>query len=103
MYTFFGLKRMLQGALYLGLVLFALISLDVWGLPQMRLASQISMVAAVVLGVLTGLGQTRAFPWMCRRWPLRLIVPDLDGTYEVEISSERSARSSSARDWSGST
>ena len=33
------------------------------------------------------IGQSSAFPWLCKQWPLKLIVPDIDGAWKGEISS----------------
>lgn len=33
------------------------------------------------------LGETALFPWACRRWPVRLWIPDIDGRWSGDLES----------------
>ncbi len=37
--------------------------------------------------VVFGVGQSPIFPWLCKHWPLNLLVPSLDGSWRGTISS----------------
>lgn len=55
--------------------------------PTMGFVRIASGVVTVLLGAVWVLGETAAFPWLCRNTPLGKVFPDIDGEWRVELES----------------
>lgn len=83
-----GLFTFLKYVLYLNAALAFALAANFFGLlPSVPLVSQVSVPVIVVSVLLFFLGQTTAFPRICSLPCVWRLFPNIDGEYEVEISS----------------
>ena len=88
MFDSLGLFKFLKGALYLNAAFAIVLATDSLAiLPDLPGASAASISVIVVSSLLFLVGQTPAFPWICRLPIMWRLFPDIDGKYEVAISS----------------
>lgn len=84
MFDSMGSAKFLTGALYVNAALAVFLATNFSGMPH---ASQVSVSVMVVSIMLFLAGQTRLFPWLCSLPGIWRIFPNVEGKYEVEISS----------------
>lgn len=88
MFDSIGLTRFLKVVLYLNAVLAIALATDSFGLlPDVPLSSAISIPVFAVSALVFLIGQTALFPLLCRIPGMWRLFPNIDGKYEVEISS----------------
>lgn len=83
-----GLVTFLRVALYINAVLAVLLASSFFGLlPPIPTVSQISIAVMAVSALLFGVGQSGVFPRICSLPYVWRLLPNIDGEYVVEISS----------------
>lgn len=88
MFDSVGLSRLLRSVLYLNATLAIALATDILGfLPNLPYVSVISITVFAVSGLLFIAGETPLFPWLCGQPFVWRLFPNIDGEYEVEISS----------------
>lgn len=88
MFESIGFFKLLRIVLYLNAVLALAIANDFLGvLPNIPPLSAVSISVLSVSALVLLVGQTAMFPMICRLPLMWHLFPNIDGTYEVEISS----------------
>lgn len=94
MFDSIGLAKFLKAVLYINAALAIALSSDFFGflrdvpyLPDAPYVSAVSISVIAVSALLFLIGQTVFFTWLCGLPILWRLFPNIDGTYEVEISS----------------
>ena len=83
-----GLARFLRVVLYVNAALAVILASDFFGvLPDIPTLSVVSVSVLFASALLFLFGQTLLFPWLCRLPALWRLFPNIDGEYEVELSS----------------
>lgn len=88
MFDFIGLSKFLRGVLYVNALLAIALATDLFGLlPDIPLLSAASISVLSVSALVFLIGQTPVFPRLCGLPLIWRLFPNIDGEYEVEISS----------------
>lgn len=88
MYQAVGIPNFLRTILYINAALVAVLATNYWGwLPNMPIFRVVPLSGLAITVVLSILGQTPLFPYLCRIPVVWRIFPNLDGSYAVEIAS----------------
>jgi hypothetical protein len=82
MYRILGLAALLKYFAWLALALAVVVAWYKWPIASLGQALSIGLsgVSLAALAV-AGVGETPLFPWLCRRLPLSLIFPDIEGEW----------------------
>jgi len=86
MYQILGIAKYLR---YFGLAA-AIAAAAIVAFTDVPTSGTFRIASAVVGGLLLlifMLGETPAFPWLCKRMPLSFLFPDIDGVWRVELES----------------
>jgi len=83
MYEILGLRALLKYYAWLAAILMVVVAWWRWPIasPAQLLSIGFTGVSLAAL-VFAALGETAIFPYLCRRWPLSLVFPDIDGNWE---------------------
>tara|TARA_R110000787_G_scaffold42334_3_gene104116 strand:- start:580 stop:1242 length:663 start_codon:yes stop_codon:yes gene_type:complete len=88
MFDSIGLAKFLKAVLYLNAALAIALATDFFGLlPDVPYVSAASISVITVSALVFVIGQTALFPKLCRLPGMWRLFPNIDGEYEVEISS----------------
>ena len=88
MYDSIGLFNFLRIVLLLNAAVAIALATDLLGfLPNLSYFSAASISVMAVSALLFFIGQTPLFPWLCGLPVIWRLFPNIDGTYEVEVSS----------------
>lgn len=88
MFDSIGLLKFLRAVLYVNAALAIALATDFFGLlPDVPYVSAASISVIAVSALLFLVGQTPLFPWLCCLPVMWRLFPNIDGEYEVEISS----------------
>lgn len=88
MFDSIGLAKFLKAVLYLNAALAIALTTDFLGLlPDLPYVSVASISVITISALLFVIGQTSLFPVLCRLPGMWRLFPNIDGSYEVEISS----------------
>lgn len=88
MFDSIGLSKFVKAVLYLNAALAVALATDFFGLfPGVPYVSAVSISVIAVSALLFVIGQTSLFPMLCRLPGMWRLFPNIDGAYEVEISS----------------
>lgn len=88
MFDSIGLSKFVKAVLYLNAALAVALATEFFGLfPDVPYVSAVSISVITVSALLFVIGQTSLFPMLCRLPGMWRLFPNIDGAYEVEISS----------------
>ena len=88
MFDSIGFSKFLKAVLYLNAALAIALATDFFGLlPDVPHVSAASISVIAVSSLLFVIGQTSLFPMLCRLPGVSRLFPNIDGVYDVEISS----------------
>ena len=83
-----GLAKFLKGVLYVNAALAIVLANNFFQLlPDIPVISTVSISVIAVSAFLFLVGQTKLFPWLCGLPIVWRMFPNIEGEYEVEISS----------------
>lgn len=88
MYQAFGLEKCLKYVLLFNALLLGILATSLSGvLPDLTIFRGIPVSVMLTTGVLSLVGQSAIFPWICRLPLVWRVLPDVEGIYEMSISS----------------